>query len=292
VPPSISIVVPNYNGAATLEGSLRSILDQQYPNLELIVVDGGSTDKSQDIIRRYEKNLAWWVSEKDTGQSNAINKGFARCTGEIVNWLCSDDLLTPGALQTIGNEFSTRPELDVLVGACEIVSLVSGQRELWEPDPKRIALLPCCNPIPQSSCFYRRKLLSRTPPVAENHHYMMDFELWCYFKSQDAKFGVTDKVLSIFQTSRTNKTSAGRLSSIPEWEAIYRQYAHELVPLVFWHKHLRFPIERLRQRHRENRFIFNLTRGYTGAFSRFFGLFYGTERAKAMNWEWFLRPMT
>src|SRR4051812_2492768 len=91
--PSISIVVPNYNSGATLEATLVSLLNQNYPHLEILVIDGGSTDGSIEVIRKYEKQLAYWVSEKDCGQSHAINKGLARCTGDVVNWLCSDDFL-------------------------------------------------------------------------------------------------------------------------------------------------------------------------------------------------------
>jgi len=80
--PSISIVVPNYNGGTTIDATLRSLIDQDYPRLEILVVDGGSADNSVDVIRRYEQHIAWWISEKDSGQSNAINKGFARATGE------------------------------------------------------------------------------------------------------------------------------------------------------------------------------------------------------------------
>ncbi len=104
--PSISIVVPNFNSAHTLAAALQSLLDQHYPKLEIIVVDGGSTDDSLAVIRQFEPHLAWWVSEKDRGQSHAINKGLAHCTGDVVNWLNSDDLLCPGALHAVGEAFA------------------------------------------------------------------------------------------------------------------------------------------------------------------------------------------
>src|SRR5262249_529742 len=103
--PSITIVTPSYNQVAYIEETIESVLSQGYPRLEYIIIDGGSTDGSVEIIRKYEKHLAYWVSEKDKGQSDAINKGFRRATGEIFNWLCSDDTLEPGALVRVGEAF-------------------------------------------------------------------------------------------------------------------------------------------------------------------------------------------
>jgi glycosyltransferase involved in cell wall biosynthesis len=283
--PSISIVVPNYNGAATLGATLQCLVDQQYPGLEIVVVDGGSTDGSTEIIKKFEPHLAWWVSEKDGGQSEAINKGLARCTGEIVNWLCSDDLLTPGALEIVGEKFAADPSMEVLVGSCKKVSIKGDWSSLWKSDARRIELMPCCNPIPQSSCFFRRRLLVRKPAVDESFHYTMDFELWCYFKSQGARFGVCDEVLSLFQFSDNNKTAVGGKKIIDEIQRVYKRYAGERVSLVFWHRHFRFPVERFRQKYR-NPVVFHLTRCYLGPLTRVLGLFYGLDRAKAMNWQW------
>ncbi len=117
--PRISIVTPSFNQAQYLEETIRSVLLQGYPNLEYFVFDGGSTDGSADILRRYDAFLDGWVSERDKGQSDAINKGFARCTGTIVNWLCSDDILLPGALGQVGGAFVERPGADVVVGAAK-----------------------------------------------------------------------------------------------------------------------------------------------------------------------------
>ena len=103
--PKISIVIPSYNQGQFLEETILSIINQQYPNLELFVVDGGSNDNSVDIIKKYKSHISWWVSEKDKGQSEAINKGFARASGEIISWLCSDDLLTQDSLKVVSTHF-------------------------------------------------------------------------------------------------------------------------------------------------------------------------------------------
>ncbi|NJL54802.1 glycosyltransferase [bacterium] len=113
----ISIIIPNYNGEKTLRRTLSSLTKQNYEAIEIIVVDGGSKDSSIDIIKEFDHVIHWWVSEPDSGQSNAINKGFSHCTGDIVNWICSDDVLAPNALEIISQRFLDFPDTDVLVGA-------------------------------------------------------------------------------------------------------------------------------------------------------------------------------
>ncbi len=178
--PSISIVVPNFNGGATIEATLVSLIEQNYPGLEILVVDGGSTDNSVEVIRKYERHIAWWVSEKDRGQAQAINKGFARANGEIVNWLCSDDVLLPNALMTVGQILGAEPEVDVLAGAT-LEHFSDGRRRdrMFKASSELIDILPVNNPCAQPSCFYRRRLiLTRGTPLDESYHYAMDTELW------------------------------------------------------------------------------------------------------------------
>jgi len=119
--PKISIVTPSFNQGQYIEETILSIVNQNYPNLEYIIIDGGSTDNTVEIIKKYEKHLAYWVSEKDKGQSEAINKGFRKATGDIVCWINSDDFFMPGSLLKVGERFAKDNSLDLLNGHCLLI---------------------------------------------------------------------------------------------------------------------------------------------------------------------------
>ena len=289
--PSISIVVPNYNGGATIEATLVSLIDQQYPRLEILVVDGGSTDNSVEIIRKYEDRITWWVSEKDRGQSHAINKGFARATGEILNWLCSDDTLLPGALETVGKIFAAEPDTDVVAGTT--IEHFENQRRpdrVWKPLQELIDILPVTAPFGQPSCFYRRKLIeTRQPPVDESYHYALDTELWTHFKAMGARWKLIETRLSYALHTEYNKTSTGGLQIIADLERIYDAYVHERIPLTFWHRYLRYPLEKLRHNHRGVLFSC-IYYPYQCAIIAILSPFYGFSRCRWMNWVEFYQP--
>jgi glycosyltransferase involved in cell wall biosynthesis len=284
--PSISIVVPNYNGGATIGETLQSLIDQGYPRLEILVVDGGSRDDSVDVIRRYEQHIAWWVSEKDTGQANAINKGFARATGDIVNWLCSDDVLLPGALHTIGATFAENPAADIVAGACHLTYPDPKKNKIDVPTRLSVELLPCKIQIPQQACFYRRVLLTRNPPLDETFNYAMDFELWNFFVASGACWHFIPDVLAEMRNSEVNKTTEGGIKITKEIERVYKRYVNERVPLTFWHRLLRYPLERVRRRHRG--ILFGLVYyPYQCAIILALTPFYGFRRVRWMCWTEF-----
>ena len=130
--PKITIVTPTFNQGEFIEQTIISILDQNYPNLEYIIVDAGSNDKTVSIIKKYEKHLAWWVSEKDRGQSHAINKGLEKSDGDVFNWVNSDDYLAEGALQVIGERFMDR-KISVLCGRMKMFWQDTGKESVWTP---------------------------------------------------------------------------------------------------------------------------------------------------------------
>lgn len=159
--PKLSIVTPSFNQGRFLEETIRSVLDQRYPNLEYIVVDGGSTDESVDVIRRYEDRLAYWVSERDRGQVHAINKGLARATGEIVAYINSDDVYLPGAFDAAIDYFRERPSCEWLCGDTLMFGGGHPTYLVRAEVPKSAAhALSWAYTAPQPGMFWRRALLA------------------------------------------------------------------------------------------------------------------------------------
>jgi glycosyltransferase involved in cell wall biosynthesis len=180
--PKISLITPSYNQAAYLEQALKSVLRQNYPNLEYIVVDGGSTDGSVEILQRYGDRLSYWVSEPDGGQTRALNKGLALATGDILGWLCSDDLLEPWTLREVADFFRERPQAQVVYGDTSWIDpageLIKNRRELpFNP----FIFLYDHNFIPQPSTFWRRQLQTQVGELDPQFEVAMDADLWLRF---------------------------------------------------------------------------------------------------------------
>ncbi|MEM1060280.1 MAG: glycosyltransferase family 2 protein [Verrucomicrobiota bacterium] len=210
--PRISVVVPNYNGEATLETTLRSILDQGYSNLELIVVDGGSTDGSVEIIKRYQDRLAYWVSQKDDGQYHAINHGFEQATGEVLAWLNSDDVHYPWTLRAVGKIFDENPEVEWIMGRPNM--MVDGVLTMvMDMQPRCRELLRAGlysdrthGVVQQESCFWRRGLWEKAGGLDLQYSLAGDFELWTRF-ARHAELVTTDMLLGTFCFHGENRSS-------------------------------------------------------------------------------------
>jgi len=183
MPPRITIVTPSYNQAAFLEETIRSVLDQGYPNLEYLVVDGGSTDGSVEIIRRFADRLTHWESCKDRGQSDAINKGFARATGDIMGWINSDDMLAPGALGALAEAY--RPGLRWYYGRWGAIWADGSTSRPDEVDPVPVwkfwDFLFDGAVITQVATFWNRELWQEVGSQVLDHPLIMDYELWMRF---------------------------------------------------------------------------------------------------------------
>lgn len=207
--PKISIVTPSFNQGKYLEKTILSVLEQDYPNIEYIIIDGGSTDNSVEIIRKYEKQLTYWVSEKDRGQSHAINKGFERATGEIFGWLNSDDWFHPGALQAVAEAFAANPDAGAVVGAGDMLYEETGNVLLVEPFPVTVESLygSVDRYISQPSCFFSHNAWRDCGPLDEDLHLAMDLDLWLRI-AKKYRFALTGMNLSVTLVHKSAKTSA------------------------------------------------------------------------------------
>jgi len=175
----VSIVTPSFNQGQFLETTMRSVLAQDYPNIEYIVVDGGSKDNSPEIIRRYADRLAWWVSEPDKGQTDALNKGFSHASGEILAWLNSDDTYQPGAVAEAVAYLQDHPDVSMVYGDANYIDAegqVIGRFPAAQTDNRR--LRQGYVHVPQQATFFRGDLWRKVAPLDPSFYFAMDYDLW------------------------------------------------------------------------------------------------------------------
>jgi glycosyltransferase involved in cell wall biosynthesis len=176
--PLVSIITPSFNQARFLEATLLSVLDQDYPNLEYLVVDGASSDGSVDIIHRFADRLTWWISEKDTGQSDAVNKGFRRARGEYVGWLNSDDVYMPGAVSAAVAAFRSNPDDAVVYGDARAIDANGRILNLMRARQYSLVDLMSFNIICQPAAFMRNSAVKQVDYLNPSYHLLMDNLLW------------------------------------------------------------------------------------------------------------------
>jgi glycosyltransferase involved in cell wall biosynthesis len=177
--PLVSIVTPSYNQGRFLEYTIRSVLEQDYPRMEYIIIDGGSTDESVEIIRRYADQMSYWISQPDEGQTDAINKGFAIAQGDILAWLNSDDVYRPSAVTEIVAYMQSHPEIGMVYGDADYINSdgeTIGKFPAAQTDYKR--LLQGYVHIPQQTSFFRSRLWRMVGPLDPTFYFAMDYDLW------------------------------------------------------------------------------------------------------------------
>lgn len=227
--PKFTIVTPSFNQAHYLEETIRSVLDQGYPNLEYIVVDGGSKDNSVEVIRKYEKHLAWWVSEKDKGQTEALNKGFARATGDVLGFINSDDTLTPGALNYAAKYFQQGEKW--VVGWVEFLE-ADGDNfpQVWH-DYERVADWFVTNPIPQQGTFWTRDLWTQFGGFRDDLQLVFDYEFWLRLRFKAKVLPKTvRRCLGTYRLHAESKTCSQTTRYTPENERVRAEYMKLLSP--------------------------------------------------------------
>lgn len=207
--PLISIVVPSLNQGQFIGQALKSIVNQGYPKLELIVIDGGSTDETIEVIREYSDHIKWWVSEPDSGQANAINKGMSRAEGEILAWLNSDDCLMPGTLFRIAKYFLASPQTDVVYGHRVLIDESGYDIGKWILPEHREFILTYADYIPQETMFWRASLWHKVgAELNESYRFAMDWELIRQFIQAEAHFKLIPAFLGQFRLHKMQKSSA------------------------------------------------------------------------------------
>jgi glycosyltransferase involved in cell wall biosynthesis len=223
----ISIITPSYNQGSYLEETIDSVLSQGYSNLEYIIVDGGSNDNSLEIIKKHEKHLTWWVSEKDNGQTHAINKGFKRASGDIINWLNSDDVLKPNALNIIQESFNSNPNIGFIYGKTECFGKNTELYLFQHPIDDFPFRFYYDFPYAQPSCFYKRELLNSCGYLNEQLNFSMDYDLFirlhCFTKCISI-----NEVISGFRIHDASKTSNMEATMIKENLSVFKSFLNGL----------------------------------------------------------------
>ncbi len=221
--PRISIVTPSFNQADYLEETLRSVLLQGYPNLQTLIIDGASADATRDILARYEPFLDYVVSERDRGQSHALNKGLARADGDLIGWQNSDDFYATGALRQAAESWLAMGKPDVLFGQCHLVdsdSHITGSYPTTPFDMHR--MFPYANMFNQSMFIAASRLLEDAYPIDEDFHHCMDYELFWRLILKGCRFEYVPQIDAFFRLHSQAKGSTQNDVAAREFFAIYQ----------------------------------------------------------------------
>lgn len=209
--PKITLITPSFNQGKFIEQTINSVLAQQYPNLEYMVIDGGSTDNSAGIISKYEKHLAYWISEKDKGQPDAINKGLQRATGQIFNWLNSDDYLESDSLKSVAEKFLENESTNIVCGNYRIFDEENNFEEIstgTRVQESYVKTLAFCG-IHQPCTFFKMSVIREFGGINPKLHFCLDYEFWLKYLLKYKKAGIAplEKTLCSMRLHPESKTS-------------------------------------------------------------------------------------
>jgi hypothetical protein len=233
--PKISIITPSYDQGAFIEETIRSVLLQGYPNLEFIIMDGGSADGSVEIIKKYQDWLAFWVSEKDSGQTDAINKGLSRASGQYLNWLNSDDLLLPGALLAIAEISKLENDIDIITGARFARCTATNVEYVHIPWLEQWPFYVCGYPdLPQETTFFSDKILNLAKPLDERMEYYFDTAFHAEALRFARKVAMTSAAFGVMHMYPEQKTARYDPSKVWEMQLLQSYFPSGLATKVLY----------------------------------------------------------
>ena len=236
--PKISIITPSYNQGDFVEATIHSIIDQDYENLEYIIVDGASKDKTKEILQKYlgHPSITEIISEKDKGQTDALLKGFRIATGDIFGWINSDDLLAPHALPQVADLYDRDPSIDILVGNLVVIDSAGREVGLW---PRKKMTNADWRNLPQAigqpCTFFTRQAYEKVGGLNSNLEYSMDYDLFMKFGLQNCRFHYVDEILAFFRVHDSSKTMALPYRQWKEEFKVFSQNGgNKVSPFYYW----------------------------------------------------------
>jgi glycosyltransferase involved in cell wall biosynthesis len=242
--PKVSIITPSYNQGEFIERTILSVLNQDWPNIEYIIVDGASTDNTREIIEKYEQHLVWWVSEPDKGQTNAINKGIKMATGKYITWICSDDILLPGAITKLVTILEKNPQIGMVFGGVAFLDeydMVTKTLAYTDMTLEKL-LYHKHSTIAQPSSLLRRKSLDDAGGLDESLTYCMDYDFWIRLHRIAGSINLDDSFLSGYRLHTRSKTVGSYPKMALEKIRVNRKYTKNIINKVIY-KHYWYIIE-------------------------------------------------
>jgi GT2 family glycosyltransferase len=231
-PPTVSIVVPSLNYGRYLGAALESIIGQGYPELELIVCDGGSEDETPEILDRLQRPISRVLAGADDGQGDAINRGFERSSGEILAWVNADDVLLPGTLAHVASFFCEHPEVDMVYGNRVLIDERGEDVGVWVTPPHSVESLQWFDFIPQETVFWRRQLWERAGGIDTRYEYGFDWDLFLRFHRAGAEIVRLPRFLAAFRQHEGQKTRRGHDEAQRELDSIRAEFHGRPVDLA------------------------------------------------------------